>query len=161
MHRDGRPPIGAIFDTNSKGRFDLVVYDDGLLAVKGTYVGAALLGAGAGMAGAGGGGLGGAAAAGAGVATGRAAGRRYEAGRLVRVLRSGREELIATHPNFFIARGAILGLVLRKRWYRHALTIRTRDDGAGRTFEWKPALNNFAQVQQLLTSAFPGLVTRE
>ena len=39
-------PLGAICDTNSKGRFDLILYEDGLLAVKGTYTGVALRGAG-------------------------------------------------------------------------------------------------------------------
>jgi hypothetical protein len=29
----------AIFDTNSGGRFDQVIYEDGLLAVKATYTG--------------------------------------------------------------------------------------------------------------------------
>jgi hypothetical protein len=66
-----RKPIGTIFDTNSNGRFDLVVYDDGLLAVKGTYVGVALRAASVGIVGAGGGGLGGAVAASAGVRAGR------------------------------------------------------------------------------------------
>ena len=28
---DGSVPVGAIFDTNSKGRFDLVIYEDGRL----------------------------------------------------------------------------------------------------------------------------------
>ena len=50
---DERVPFGVIFDTTSKGRFDLVIYDDGLLAVKGTYAGVALRGAGAGLSGAG------------------------------------------------------------------------------------------------------------
>ena len=160
MHSE-REPIGAIFDTNSHGRFDLVVYDDGFLAVKGTYVGVAIRAAGAGMVGAGGGGLGSALAAGTGAAAGWAGGGSYEAKRLARTLRSSRDELVDAARNFFIPRDSIVELALRKRWYGHALTIRTRDDPTGRKFDWKPKLNNFTQVQDMLTSAFPGLVTRE
>ena len=58
-------PLGVIVDTNSGGRFDLIVYEDGILGVKGTYVGVALRAGGAGMVGGGGSGLSGAAAAGA------------------------------------------------------------------------------------------------
>jgi hypothetical protein len=39
-------PLGVIFNTNSRGRFDLLVYDDGLLAIRGTYVGVAMRGGG-------------------------------------------------------------------------------------------------------------------
>ena len=42
---------GAIFDTESHGRFDLAIYDDGVLAVKGTYKGIAMRGAAAGSGG--------------------------------------------------------------------------------------------------------------
>jgi hypothetical protein len=48
-------PLGAIYDTNSKGRFDLVVYSDGVLCLRGTYVGVALRAAGIGTVGGGGG----------------------------------------------------------------------------------------------------------
>jgi hypothetical protein len=154
-------PIGAIFDTNSAGRFDLAVYDDGLLAVHGTYLGVALRAAGAGMVGAGGGGIGGAVAAGSGVAAGWTGGSRYEASRLARVLEAARDEVIGTEPNFFIPRESIIGLVLRRRWYGHSLTVRTHANNTGRKFEWKPKLNDFAQVQELLTAAFPGLVSRD
>jgi hypothetical protein len=143
------PPTGAIFDTNSKGRFDLVVYDDGLLAVKGTYTGVALRGASAGMVGTGGGGLAGSVAAG---------GRGWEAQRLARVLATGRPELAGKKPNFFIPRHAIVSLMLRKRWYRHSLIVRTHENTAGRRFDWKPRLNNFGEVQEILTSTFPGLL---
>ena len=50
-------PLGVIVDTNSGGRFDLIVYEDGILGVKGTYVGVALRAGGAGMVGGGGSGL--------------------------------------------------------------------------------------------------------
>jgi len=43
--------LGAIVDTNSGGGFDLIVYEDGILAVKGTYVGVALRAGGARSAG--------------------------------------------------------------------------------------------------------------
>ena len=151
-------PIGAIFDTNCHGRFDLVVYEDGLLAVKGTYIGVALRGAGPGMVGAGAG-LGGAAAAGTGGSAAFAAGRTYEAERLARVLESARAELVDHKPNRFIPREAIVGLMLRKRWYGHSLTVRTDEHSVGERFDWKPKLNDFAGVQELLTSVFPGLVS--
>jgi hypothetical protein len=51
--------------------------------------------------------------------------------------------------------------VLRKRWHGHWLTVHTDESPDGRKFHWKPKLNNFAGVEELLTSAFPGLVTRE
>jgi len=146
----GEPqPKGAIFDTNSKDRFDLVVYDDGLLVVKGTYTGVALRGAGAGMVGTGGGGLGGSVAAG---------GRAWEAKRLARLLTTARPELAGKEPNFFIPRQAIVRLMLRKRWYRHSLIVRTHENSAGRRFDWKPRLNNFGEVQEVLASTFPGLL---
>jgi hypothetical protein len=137
-------PVGAIFDTNSQGRFDLVVYDDGLLAIKGTYVRAALRGAGA-------------ATAGTGLPGGFATGGTYEAKRLARVLESERAALVMKPPNFFISRDAIVGLVLRRRWYRHSLSVLTHESAAERRFDWKPMLNNFAQVQELLASTFPSV----
>lgn len=150
---DDLPPRGGIFDTNSNGRFDLVVYDDGLLAVKGTYVGVMLRGAGAG--------LGSAGTGGAGVAVGSSAGGSYEAKRFARVLESGRQGLLRQEPNFFIARDSILSLTLRKRWHGHSLTVRTAEEPAGRKFEWKPALNKFSQVQEMLASAFGDRLTSE
>jgi hypothetical protein len=151
---DNPPPRGAIFDTNSNGRFDLVVYDDGLLAVKGTYVCIMVRGAGAG--------LGSAGTGGAGVAVGSSAGASsYEAKRLAGVLESGREQLVRQEPNFFIARDSILSLTLRKRWHGHSLTIRTEEDPAGRRFEWKPALNKFSQVQEQLAIAFGERLTSQ
>ncbi len=146
-----------IVDTNSHGRFDLVVYMDGFLAVKGTYVGVALRSAGAGI----GAGAGGAVAAGTGASAGLAAGESYETKRLTRVVGFDRTELAKEQPNFFIALETILGLVLRKRWYGHSRTIRTRDHDAVRRFDWKPALNNFDRVRELLDCTFPRLVTRE
>jgi hypothetical protein len=139
-------PIGAIFDTNCHGRFDLVVYEDGLLAVKGTNIGVALRGAGPGAVGAGAG-LGGAVAAGTGGSASFARGRTYEAKRLARVLESARAELVDQNPNRFIPRETIISLMLRERWYGHSLTVRKGEHTAGQRFDWKPKLNDFAQVQ--------------
>ncbi len=157
-------PLGVIFNTNSRGRFDLLVYDDGLLAIRGTYVGVALRGGGAGMAGVGGGagaggGLTGAAAAGAGTAAGWSGATRYEGKRIAKILRCSRVELIeADQVNFFIPRASVSGVVLRKRWYGCLLTVRTDADPAGRRFTWKPALNNFAHVRELTLAAFDDLL---
>jgi hypothetical protein len=149
---DERVPVGAIFDTNSEGRFDLVIYEDGLLAVKGTYVGVAFRGAGAGLSGAGFG----AASTGAGASSGGS----YESSRIQRKLTAGRAALIDKPPNFFIPGASIVELVLRKRWHGHALTVRTHEDPFGRRFDWKPKLNNFAEVETRLRSVFPDMVRR-
>ncbi len=160
-------PLGAIFNTNSRGRFDLLVYDDGLLAIRGTYVGVALRGGGAGMAGVGGGagaagGLTGAAAAGAGTAAGWSGATSYEGKRIAKILQRSREELIeADQVNFFIPRASVSGVVLRKRWYGCSLTVRTDADPAGRKFTWKPALNNFGHVRELALAAFGNLLSVE
>ena len=151
-------PLGAIYDTNSKGRFDLVVYADGVLCLRGTYVGVALRAAGIGMVG-GGGGLSGGVLAGGGGSAGFGAARSYEERRLVSALASGREEAVKRKAGFFIPRDTIIGLALRTRWYGHSLTIRTTDDDAGRRFDWKPRLNTFAHVQEILASAFPQLIS--
>jgi hypothetical protein len=149
-------PLGAIYDTNSKGRFDLVVYSDGVLCLRGTHFGVALRAAGIGMVG-GGGGLSGGILAGGGGSAGFGAGRSYEERRLVTALASGREEAAKRRAGFFIARDTIIGLALRQRWYGHSLTIRTTDDDAGRRFDWKPRLNRFDDVEALLRSTFGNL----
>ena len=148
-------PLGAIHNANSKGRFDLVIYEDGILAVKGTYIGVALRGAGVGMVGAGGSGLGGAAAAGGGAAVGSAGGRSYEGKRLAKLLSQPRTDILGNDPaNFFLPRSEIIGVVLRKRWHGCSATIKTLADPDGRKFSWKPALNNFSYVRGVLESAF-------
>jgi hypothetical protein len=140
-------PLGVIVDTNSGGRFDLIVYEDGILGVKGTYVGVALR--------AGGSGLSGAAAAGAGSAGGTRAGRGYEQKRVSKSLTMPRSEVLAGDPkNHFVPVEQIAGLVLRKRWHGHSLTIATRDHPSGRKYSWKPALNNFDQVYSMLEAKF-------
>jgi len=147
-------PLGVIVDTNSGGRFDLIVYEDGILGVKGTYVGVALRAGGAGMVG-GGSGLSGAAAAGAGSAGGIRAGRGYEQKRVSKLLTMPRSEVLAGDPkNHFVPVEQIAGLVLRKRWHGHSLTIATRDHPSGRKYSWKPALNNFDQVRSMLEAKF-------
>jgi hypothetical protein len=148
-------PIGAIVDTNSGGRFDLIVYEDGILAVKGTYVGVALRAGGAGMVGGGGSGLSGGAAAGAGSAGGTLAGRGYEQKRVSKLLAMPRSEVLAGDPeNHFVPVGEVVGLVLRKRWHGHSLTIVTRDKPTGRKYSWKPALNSFDRVCGMLQAKF-------
>ena len=147
---------------NSGGRFDLVVYEDGILAVKGTYVGVALRAGGAGMVGAGGAGLSGATAAGGGAFGGTLAGRSYEENRLSKVLARPRAEVLSDDPkNHFISGDAIVGLVVRKRWHGHSLTIMTTDQPTGRKYSWKPALNNFARVRGMLQAKFGELLAIE
>jgi hypothetical protein len=151
-------PLGVILNTNSRGRFDLLVYDDGLLAIRGTYIGVALRGGGAGMAGIGSR-LTGAAAAGAGTAAGWSGATGYEGKRIGKILQRSRVELVeADKVNFFIPRSSVSGVVLRKRWYGCSLTVRTDADPAGRRFTWKPALNNFAHVRDLTLAAFGDLL---
>jgi hypothetical protein len=155
--------FGVIVDTNSKGRFDLIVYTDGILAVPGTYVGVALRAGGAGMGGAGGGSPASAGViAGTGAAIGAAGGRTYETGRLAKTLARPRSEVLEAEPkSFFVDRGKIVGLVLRKRWYGCSLAVKTQDQPDGRKFEWKPALNNFSNVRNAVEEAFGDLVSEE
>src|SRR5450631_3883119 len=103
-------PLGVIVDMNSGGRFDLIVYEDGILGVRGTYVGVALRAGGAGMVG-GGSGLSGAAAAGAGSAGGTLAGRGYEQKRVSKLVAMPRSEVLSSDPkNHFIPAEEIVGL---------------------------------------------------
>jgi hypothetical protein len=152
-------PHGVIVDTNSKGRFDLVVFVDGILAIRGSYVGVALLGAGAGMVGAGGGGLGSAAAAGLGVALGAKAGDGYEIKRVSRALGAGRAAALeADQRNHFIAAEDLGELRLKWRWHGHSLAVVTPTWPDGRVYGWKPALNDFPTVKRLLVGTWPNLV---
>ena len=155
-------PLGAIVDTNSKGRYDLLVYSDGILAVRGTYVGVALRSAGVGMVGAGGGGIGGAATAGAGAAAGEFGGKSYEDKRLDRVLGHSRDEIAKLDSNnFFVGKEQITGVVLRKRWHGCSLILKTVENPGGRRFSWKPALNRFQAVREVVAAAFGPLVVEE
>jgi hypothetical protein len=158
---DSPAPVGVIVDTNSPdGRLDLVIFPDGILAVRGTYVGVALRAAGAGMVGAGGAGLSGAGAAGAGAAGGAVAGRTYEEKRLSKLLVKPRSQILTEDPKSnFIPVDLITALVLRKRWYGHSLRVITKDKPTERKYSWKPALNKFARVQAMLQATFDDLVT--
>jgi hypothetical protein len=152
---DDRQPLGAIFDTNSDGRFDLVVYDDGLLAVRGTYIGVALRGAGAGGVGAGG-----AVGAGVGSGLGSSGAKSYENKRLEKLLQRPRGDIIDDPVSFFVEKEEVTDIILRKRWHGCSLTVCTRADPRGRKFSWKPALNNFAAVENLLKDVFAERVRR-
>jgi hypothetical protein len=162
MRSTANQPLGVIFDTNSSGRFDLLIYDDGLLAVRGNYVGVALLGAGAGMGGAVGG-VGGSTAAGIGASMGRTNVKGYRGRRIAKLLQSSRQELLEERDaNCFIALTAIRSVALRKRWHSCSLTVKTDIDLVnGRVFTWKPALNNFVYVRDLLGAAFDDLLCVE
>jgi hypothetical protein len=157
-----KQPLGVIFDTNSSGRFDLLIYDDGLLAVRGNYVGVALLGAGAGLGGAVGG-LAGGGIVGAGAAVGHTRPKGYRGKRIAKLLQRSRQELLEEHGvNFFLALTAMSGVVLRKRWHGCALTISTEAAPVEeRVFTWKPALNNFGYVRELAGTAFGDLLSIE
>jgi hypothetical protein len=130
------------------------VYEDGILGVKGTYVGVVLRAGGAGMVGSGSG-LSGTAAAGAGSAGGTLAGRGFQQKRVSKLLAMPRSEVLAGDPeNHFIPVEEVVGLVLRKRWHGHSLTIVTRNQPTGRKYSWKPALNNFDRVCGMLQAKF-------
>lgn len=135
--------LGTIVDTNSRGRFDLLVYADGILAIKGTYIGVVLRTAGPGM--------------GVGADLG---GGAYEQRRIAKQLDQSRDALLTTDEgNHFVPASSVTRLELRKRWYGHSLLIVSHDVREGRKYEWKPALNTFAAVNQLLESVFgPRLV---
>jgi len=140
--------VGAIFDTNSDGRFDLVIYGDGILAVKGSYLSVALRAAGAGMVGGGG------ASAGAAAGEGARAGKSYEERRLAKLLdANSRTELVVHDKNHFIPRDTFDRLVLRRGWTECSLTVVSRDV-PDRSYRWKPALNDFGAVEEALRSAF-------
>lgn len=152
-------PRGVIVDTHSKGRFDLVIFADGILAIHGSYVGVGLIGAGAGMVGAGGSAAGSAAAAGLGLALGASGADRYEAARVSKALRAGRAEALSADPrNHFIAGEGLQELRLKKRWYGHSLAVVTPIWPGGRVYGWKPALNRLPDVKELLLGTWPHLV---
>jgi hypothetical protein len=130
---------GVINDTNSKGRFDLLVYDDGILAVRGTYLGVALRSA--------------------TYRSGGGLGTQYEVGRIEKLLRNGRESALKSDPkNFFVRREEIAALRLRKRLLEHSLRIEGHDSAGVRTYTWKPALNSLDEVRRCLQSAYGDLL---
>jgi len=146
-------PLGVIVDTNSAGRFDLVLYEDGILAVRGTYMGVALRAGGIGMVG------GGPAAAGGGAATGNLAGRGHEGARLSNLLQEPRSAVLRDHAsNHFIPVDSVLRVALKNRWHEHSLTISTREHPDGRKYVWKPALNDFKRARTMLEAKFGALL---
>jgi hypothetical protein len=143
----------------SGGIFDLVVYSDGILVLKGTYVGLILRGAGTGMAAAGGGGVGSGLTAGAGSAAGWRAGQTYEGKRLAKLLERTRPEIMrANAKNCLLPRESLTHILLRRRWHGGALTITTSTQPEQRTFTWKPTVNDFASVRSLLCETFGPIV---
>lgn len=139
---------GVIHDTNLHGRFDLLLYDDGILAVKGNYVRTALLAGGATLGGAG------ATAAVGGVAGIARLGRNRRDKRADSPT-PARAALLSAHPtNHFIDRAELTDLALTKRWYAHSVTFTTGDGRGGGKYSWKPALNNYRQVRQTLLDVY-------
>ena len=149
--RDPQRPIGFVVDVNSGGRFDLVVYREGLVGLRGTYLGVAIRAAGVGMVGAGG----------VGAAVGASAATTFEDKRLRGLLHGSLDQILGADPaNFFVDQAMIESIVVRKRWYNCCLWLTVRDCER-RKFEWKPALNNFGVVESCLRDAFGGRVSRE
>lgn len=154
-------PLGAIVSTNLRGRFieplvDLLIYSDGILVVRGSYVGVALRAAGAGAGGAGGSWIGQSIAGGIGAGTGQRVGQSYEANRIAQLAEQSRETLYATDKNnFFIAAASVDRVRLQKRWYGARLMVDTRDETPPRSFSWKRARNDYTQVRDLLAATFP------
>lgn len=150
---------GCIFDTNAKppapkGRFDLIVYDDGLLAIHGNYLRTAILGASAGTA------AGAPVIAAAGAVAGTEGLDGYDLERFVATASHGRDELLAGHlSNHFLPVSEMTGLVLRRRWYEHSLQV--GGPTYARTYRWKPKLNRIDYVVELLTANFGVLVREE
>lgn len=142
---------GCIFDTNAKapaprGRFDLLAYDDGLLAIHGNYLRTAILGGSAGA------GVSGASIAVAEAVAGTAGLHGYDAKRFAAAASRRRHELLAGHTsNHFLPASEIAALVLRRRFYEHSLRVE-RVSGAW-TYRWKPRLNRVDYVIDLLASA--------
>ena len=81
--------------------------------------------------------------------------RGFEQKRVSKLLAMPRSDVLAGDPaNHFIPVEEVVGLVLRKRWHGHSLTIVTRDQPTGRKYCWKPALNNFDRVCGMLQAKF-------
>ena len=144
--------LGCIFDTNTKapsarGRFDLVVYVDGLLAIHGNYARTVMLGARAGA------GVSGPGIAAASAAAGTAGLRGYDLKRFAKLAGERRDELLARHPsNHFLPVPATGELVLRRRWSEHSLQVVL--GARAPTYRWKPRLNRADYVIELLSSTF-------
>lgn len=137
--------LGAIANTNSDGRFDLLVYHDGILAVPGSYWGTVLMGASAGA----GAGLANAAASGLGAGAGSGVASAHDRERIAKLTAVPRAELLGRDRVVFYADDSIVSASLTKRWHGHSLDVAL---GAGetRTFRWKPAMNRFDLVASTL-----------
>lgn len=149
------PVLGQIHDTNLHGRFELLLYADGILAVKGNYVRTALLAGGAVLGGAGG------AAAVGGVAAATRRGR-FTRDKRTELPSPSRAQLLSGHPtNHFIPRAELAGIALKKRWYSHSITVTTTAGAPEpRKYTWKPALNHYQLVRQTLLNIYgPELVS--
>lgn len=134
---------GFILDTNGAGRFDLLIYPDGVLAVRGGYGDTVALSAQG-------------AFSGAGILS---PSRPALPARISRLLPLSRADALAGDArNFFIPRSTLLGVELKKRWYGHSIVLITQTEPAGRRFQWKPAFNRFEAVQQSVSSAFGAIV---
>jgi hypothetical protein len=143
------PLVGIIRDTNSRGRYDLLVYASGILAIKGNYWRTARLAAGAGV------GAGGLAPAVLGAAISRAVSGKADRSSEDKTTQAAPADLVALHTqNFFLPASDILQLALEKRWYGVHLDVESSFEVC-RRFSWKPALNNFHYVREILRSTFP------
>ena len=132
---------GVIFDTNSKGRYNLVVLAEGIAALRGNYRGSAVLGASA-------------AAGGAFAAVTSQAWSRREGAYLRTLPTTDLAALLEQDArNFLISDAEISRVSLRRRWFEHAVLIES-PSGEQRRFAWKPKLNDFRRVQHLLSDRF-------
>ena len=136
------PAYGVIFDTNSSGRYNLVVLEQGIAALRGNYRSSAVLGA--------------SAAAGGAFAAAIASGAwtRREGAYLRNLPATDSGALLERDPrNFLISDREISKVFLRRRWFEHSVTLELAS-GERRRFAWKPRLNDFRRVRQLLTDRF-------
>jgi hypothetical protein len=140
--------LGAVFDTNSRGRYDLLVYDDGILAIRGNYRNAALAAARGGTLG------------GPGFGLGPSQPPSLYIPRILGPLIDlSRDQLLARDEshNFFTPTASITAVQLTKHWYAHSLTLTTSLGPDGRRYSWKPAFNHWPYVKELLHRALPTL----
>src|ERR1035437_4604750 len=100
---------GFILDTNGAGRFDLLIYPDGVLAVRGGYGDTVALSAQG-------------AFAGAGILSSSPPAVPARISRLLPLSRA--DALAGDARNFFIPRATLLGVELKKRWYGHSLLLK-------------------------------------
>jgi len=144
-----------VLNTNSRGRFDLLVVRDGIVAVKGTYLSVASRAAGVGLVGAGGSGVGAAVGAGGGGTIGALLGKASDKKRAARLLDTPWKEVLELDSrNFFVSRDSIRLVELRKGRLGCYLEIDRSDVGRRQRFTWKPVFNDFAEVERVVYEAF-------